>query len=429
MTHATSRRDWIILGLLCLGFTIAYVDRTNLSIALASPEFRRAFDLSDSERGLLNSAFFWSYALLQVPAGFLTDRYGVRVPYAVSFFLWSLVSALSAFAGNIWHLFAFRILLGAGEAIINPASMRWITTHIGEGHRGLAVAILLAGSKFGPAIGAYLSVRLIQSTGWQGMFLILGLGSMVFLVPWLLLVKEDVPVTSALRQQEGRAFRAIWQTPAIYGILIGTVSYNYFNYFNLTWLPAYFVERWGLSLSSMGLYTAFSFVGMAATAIAGGALADALIRRGANAVRVRKAFTIAGLVIASTEIIGSLTASRDVAVLFAFVSMAGLGLMTGNYWALTQTLMPGTAIGRISGVQNFAANVAGILAPALTGWLIQTTGSYNAPMQAIFVVLVVGVAAYVFLVRERYAPKGRMEPDGEAGPVLHRGSGARAGRA
>ncbi|HYO81540.1 MAG TPA: MFS transporter [Bryobacteraceae bacterium] len=397
---------WGVVCLLSLGFTIAYIDRTNLSIALASPSFKQAFGLNDTERGMLNSAFFWSYALCQIPAGFVTDRFGVRWPYAVSFALWSIVSAATAFATALWHLVAFRLLLGVGEAIITPASMRWITTHVPERNRGLAVGILFAGSKFGPALGAWLAVELMSRYGWQTMFLILGLGSLAFLLPWFRYVHDDD--SGAERKAAATAgsadFAAVWRTPAIYGILAGTVAYNYFNYFNLTWLPAYFAEHWGLPLSSMGAYTAFSFLGMAAVAIAGGAVADSMIRRGADPVRTRKAFTIAGLAIASTEIIGSITTSRDVAVTFAIISMAGLGLTTANYWALTQTLMPGGAIGRISGVQNFASNLAGVVAPALTGWLIHVTGSYVAPMRAILFVLLGGIAAYVLLVKRDYAP-------------------------
>ncbi len=397
-------RNWIIVALLSAGFVIAYIDRTNLSIALASPEFRQTFPLTDSQRGLLNSAFFWSYALLQIPAGYVTDRYGVRWPYAISFLLWSLCSAATAFAGNLWQLFACRLLLGAGEAIVTPASLRWIATHIGENHRGLAIGILFAGSKLGPAIGADLSVRLIHGVGWQGMFLILGLGSLVFLVPWLALVTEDKQSPRHEQVHGTTEFGRIWRTPAIYGILVGTVAYNYFNYFNLTWLPAYFVERWGMTLSRMGAYTSFSFLGMAAVAIGGAALADRMVRRGGNAVAIRRAFTVAGLIIASTEILGSLTTSREVAVSFAMISMAGLGLTTANYWALTQSLMPGAAIGRIAGIQNCASNLAGIAAPALTGWLVQTTGSYDAPMRAILFMLLLGVAAYTLVVREKYAP-------------------------
>ncbi len=403
----TQPRVWTIVGLLCLGFTIAYIDRTNLSIALATPEFRSAFGFSDSQRGLLNSAFFWSYALLQVPAGMLTDRYGVKLPYAISFFTWSLVSAATAFAGSVWELFALRVVLGAAEAIVTPASMKWITTHVEEKHRGLAVGILFAGAKFGPAAGAKLAVDLIQSSGWRGMFLILGLGSLLFLIPWMLIVRENRP--PIVVKAAAGSFGNIWRSPTIYGILIGTVAYNYFNYFNLTWLPAYFVERWNLPLSSMGSYTAFSFLGMATMAITGGAVADAFIRRGADAVRVRKAFTIGGLLIASTEIVGSFTESRDIALTFAFISMAGLGLTTANYWALTQTLMPGAAIGRISGIQNLASNLAGIAAPILTGWLVQRTGSYTAPMQAILIFLVAGILAYTFLVRKPKADPVRME--------------------
>ena len=144
---------------------------------------------------------------------------------------------------------------------------------------------------------------------------------------------------------------------------------------------------------------------MAVVAIVAGAAADHLIARGANVIRVRKAFTIAGLAVASTEIVGVLSGSRDVAVIFAIISLAGLGLATANYWALTQTLMPGAAIGRISGVQNFAANLSGIVAPMLTGKLIALTGSYQAPMLAVLFLLTSGILAYIFLVREKFAPK------------------------
>jgi hypothetical protein len=145
---------------------------------------------------------------------------------------------------------------------------------------------------------------------------------------------------------------------------------------------------------------------MATMAAAAGFAADRMIARGGNPVRVRKGFTIAGFVIASTEVFGALSSSVPVALFFAVFSLTGLGLATANYWALTQTLIPGGAIGRIVGVQNCAANLPGIVAPLLSGWLIQRTGSYEAPMQAIWFFLILGIAAYVFLVREKYAPKG-----------------------
>jgi cyanate permease len=116
-------------------------------------------------------------------------------------------------------------------------------------------------------------------------------------------------------------------------------------------------------------------------------------------VTTRRWFTIAGFLVASTEVVGAMAESTDVAKFFAVVSLAGLGLATANYWALTQTLMPGAAIGRISGAQNCASNLAGAVAPFLTGWLKQATGSYTAPMQAIWIILLVGVGAYAVMVR------------------------------
>jgi len=150
----------------------------------------------------------------------------------------------------------------------------------------------------------------------------------------------------------------------------------------------------------------FSFMGMAVVATLAGWAADRMIARGGDPVRVRKGFTIAGFLVASTELIGALSDSSSVALFFAVFSLSGLGLMTANYWALTQTLIPGAAVGRIVGIQNCAANIPGIVAPLLTGWLKQTTGSYDAPMQAIWVFLLAGVAAYVFLVMKKYAPGG-----------------------
>lgn len=403
-----SLNKWIVVALLCLANIIAYVDRTNLSVAIASQEFKDFFQLSDIERGNLSSAFFWSYAFLQVPAGAVADRFGVKWPFAISFLVWSLVSASTGWASSLWQLFAFRILLGFGEAIITPGSLRWIRLNIDERQRGLAIGLFFAGAKLGPAIGAYAAAMLLDAYGWRQMFVILGLGCLIWLGPWLLTVKDDDrAIETAAKKASGQAdvsFWSVFKTPAIYGIIIGTFAYNYFNYFCLTWLPAYFVEQWHMTKMEMGVFTAFSFTGMAVVAILAGTAGDRLIARGWDPIKVRKGFTIAGLAVASTEVIGVMSGSKEIALLFAIVSLAGLGLTTANYWALTQSLMPGAAIGRITGVQNFASNMSGIIAPVVTGRLIAMTGSYEAPMQAILVILATGIAAYIFLVRPKYAP-------------------------
>jgi MFS family permease len=196
-------------------------------------------------------------------------------------------------------------------------------------------------------------------------------------------------------------------SPVIWGTIVASFCYMYFVYFCMTWMPAYFMERRNLSLGKMGLFVFFSFGGMAIVATLSGWAADLLIGRGHSPVTVRKCFTIAGFAVACTELIGARASSLETALVFAVVSLSGLGLATANYWALTQTLIPGAAIGRISGIQNCSCSLAGIVAPILTGWLLQRTRSYEAPMMAILIVLVVGVLCYLLLIREKYAPKAR----------------------
>jgi MFS transporter, ACS family, D-galactonate transporter len=401
-------RRWIILALVTLGVLIAYIDRADLSVALATKEFISFFHLTDRDRGALNSAFFWSYAFLQLPAGWLVDRYGVKFPYAISFLLYSLLTAATSLGNSAAQLLGLRFLLGVGESVAVPASMRWIRFQFAEKERGLAVGIMMSGTKLGPALGLSIPAWLIAGYGWRMMFVILGVGCLVWLIPWLVLAKNDDRQREQAAVKSSRSptvsFGQIMASPVIWGTIIGTFCYMYFVYYCMTWMPAYLVERRNLSLKSTGLYSFFSFTGMAVMAIISGWVADRMIARGSNPVRVRKGFTIAGFVMASTEVFGAISDSNSAALFFAMFSLTGLGLATANYWALTQTLIPGGAIGRIVGIQNCAANLPGIVAPILTGWLKQATGSYTAPMQAIWFFLILGLAAYIFLVREKYAP-------------------------
>jgi MFS family permease len=402
---------WAVIGVLSLGMIIAYVSRSALAVPLALPEFIRSFHLSITDRGVLNSAFFWTYAVLQIPAGWVVDRYGVKFPYFLGFTIWCLASASTALTRSIPQLIVVQVVLGAGQAVVAPASYRWIRYHFVEKERGLAVGLYMTGTKIGPAVGAPLAAWLIGMYDWRVMFVLIGLGGLVWLVPWLLLVSnDDRQLERAAVKKDGTLpipFGTVMASPVIWGTIVASFCYMYFVYFCMTWMPAYFMERRHLSLGKMGLYTFFSFGGMALIATLAGWAADRLIGRGHNPVTVRKWFTIAGFSIATTELIGARATSLETALVFAVVSLSGLGLATANYWALTQTLIPGAAIGRISGIQNCACSVAGIVAPILTGWLLQKTGNYEAPMMAVLVALLAGVLSYLFLIREKYAPKAR----------------------
>jgi ACS family D-galactonate transporter-like MFS transporter len=394
---------WPVVGLLTIGVVIAYVDRINLSTAL--PVMRQSLALSPESAGMALSAFFWTYAALQIPSGWLVDRFGVKWPYAIAFLLWSVVSASTALVTTFAGLLVVRLVLGVGESLVTPAAVRYIGSNFAEKQRGFATGIYFSGTKYGPAIGAPIAAYLVRDYGWQLMFLLTGLGCLLWLIPWVLLVQNDNG--AALAPAAGPAREISWgsmfTSPVMWGTFLATFCYMYFVYFCMTWMPTYFKDRHGLSLTDSGWFTFMSFGGMATLAIAGGWAADRLIARGFNAVSVRKAFIITGFVLAFTEIIGAFTESAPITLFFAVFSLSGLGLATANYWALTQTLVPGKALGRVAGIQNTAASIAGIAAPWLTGWMVQQTGRFNAPLMAVGFWLALGVGCYVFLVREKYA--------------------------
>lgn len=409
-TKDDALQKWTIVGLLSFGAIIAYVSRSNLAVALTLPSFIHSFGLSETGRGEVNSSFFWAYAALQIPAGWVVDRYGVKWSYALCLLFWCLASAGTCLVTTLDQLILLRLLVGAGEAVSVPASARWVRTNFPERRRGLAMGLYMTGTKIGPAIGAPLAVWLLTNHSWRSMFFILGIGGLLWLIPWIWIVKDQRPdrhSTKSARTVLASRLKlsTIIASPVIWGTVIATFSYMYFVYYCLTWMPAYLTEQRHLSLSQMGMYTFFGFGGMAVVAALAGWMADFVIGKGGNPVTVRKWFTIVGFAFAGTELIGAQSSSLAVALTFSIISLSGLGLATANYWALTQTLIPAPAIGRISGIQNCAASIAGVVAPIFTGWLKQRTGSYHAPMFGCFAFLVVGVLSYLFMVKSRYAPR------------------------
>jgi MFS family permease len=296
-----------------------------------------------------------------------------------------------------------RIVLGIGESIVTPASIRYIRKNFAEHERGLPIGIYMSGTKYGPAIGAPIATYLILAFGWRWMFVVTGALCFLWLVPWLLFVRDDQQSSPLPEEGASVSWGALLGAPLMWGTCVATFCYMYFVYFCMTWMPTYFKDRFGLSLTASGWFTFMSFGGMATVAILAGWAADRLIARGRNPVTIRKAFTIVGFLLAFSEVFAAFSHSTAVTLFLAVFSLSGLGLATANYWALTQTLTPASASARVAGIQNTAANMAGIAAPWITGILVQRTGSFNAPLIAVGFWLLVGIACYLFLVGERHA--------------------------
>lgn len=418
MATMTNRRRWAILILLALGGVIAYVDRTSISEVLADHSFRQHLGLTDVDRGMLASAFFWSYAVLQIPMGWLVDRFGVKRPYTIMFLIWCLASAGTGLMSSFAGLLLMRIFTGMGEAIVGPATYRWIRLNFKDESGGTAVGLYLLGTKLGPAIGAPLAAWLIVMHDWRFMFLITGFAGLLWLIPWVFLATNDraayaeaaakkraAAEANKRRVPFGRILRALLSSPVVWGSIICSFCYFYFIFYSMTWMPAYLVEQHGLSLRKSGFYTFFSFLGVAFVALAAGWLADRIVRRGWDAVLVRKSFVVAGFVLAATELFGGYSTSVHAAVFWNILSLSGIGLVSANNLALCRlTLIPTPAVGLVTALQDLAVSFAGIITPIFSGWLLQESGSYDAPMKVIFIFLLVAAGSCIVLYRRKWAP-------------------------
>jgi MFS family permease len=401
---------WGIVLLVSFGVLIAYADRSSIASAIAHRSFVEHFHMSDVDRGWLGAAFFWSYALAQMPLGWTVDRYGVKIPYAICFTLWCLATATTGLMTVFTGVILVRSIVGAMEAVVMPASYRWLRDNVPERHSGAAIGIFAMGNKIGTAIGAPFAAWLIASYNWQLMFLVTGLLGLVWLAPWLRFVRHDLPKrnerAAARKHASAVPLRNIISSPVVWGGIIINFCYSYFIFYSMTWMPSYLVEQRGLALATSGLYTFFSFAGIAIVALAAGWTADRIIDHGGDPVRTRKIFVVLGFCGASTVLLGAYTTDLGMALFWNIFSLASLGLASANALALCKvTLIPKPAIGLVAGVQHMAAGLSGGLAASLSGWLLSVTGSYDLPMKVIVIFLAGGAAACVVLLRPEWSPK------------------------
>ena len=315
--------------------------------------------------------------------------------------------AATSLASTVSVLVLFRLLVGAGEAFVAPAAMRYIRAGFEEERRGLAVSLFIVGTKVGPALAFPLATVLVAGFGWRAMFLLVALATL----PWAALYLWQVPPGTAAgrpvldpgKASGGPGPRAeSWSVlaPALsVGHLPRRVQLHVFPGFCVTWMPAYLRDQYGMDLARSGWFTGFSFAGIAAVTTLAGWTADSAIRRGYDAVAVRRGFTIAGLLAASMQAASTLTGSAPLMLFATVFSLSGLGLATANYWALTQSLVPASRSAAAAGMQNAAGHLATVVAPWLTGWLVEHSGRFHAPVQVAGLVLFLGVFAYGYLVR------------------------------
>ena len=404
----TSRR-WAIVGLLFTASLINYFDRATISFAL--PLISTELRLGPEAKGVLLSAFFWSYTLMQIPMGVLADRVNLRYLYAGAFALWSLSQGLMGLASGLGMLIGFRVMLGIGEAIYLPGGSRIVSVLFRPEERGLPCGLFDAGTRTGLVVEGVLVPFMLTHYGWRTTFVFVGFAALAWLLPWFSITPRQLRGprdTTVAPVRLRHSFRALLTNRNLIGVCIGFFCFDYYWYFLVNWLPDYLVTSRGLTIVKAGIFAALPYFVFGASEPIGGWIADRMIRLGYDETRVRKGIVTVAFLMGLFLVPAARVTAPGTAVAL-IIGGCLVGLATGNLLVILQSCAPPEEIGLWTGVYNTVGNVAGILSPIITGFLIAKTGSYTPPFVLAAVLIAVGPLAYWVIV----------------GDISHRGQAAR----
>jgi MFS family permease len=395
-----------------MGVLINYIDRINLSVA--APQLQHQFGLGPAQMGLLFSAFFWSYALLQVPAGMVLDRFGVKRVNRWGTFLWSAASTLIAFTSGFAGIFAARILLGAAEAPGFPASSKATGYWFPRRERSVATSLFDAAAKFSNVIGVPLVAFVIVRFGWRWGFGITAALSFIYFIAFFVLYRdpsEDGKLSGTERDYiinggatpEGQAeagigamFGYLLRNRKVWGLTIGFSAYGYSFYLFLTWLPSYLVKTMHMSILKSAGYAAIPWIAATiADLVVGGWLVDRLVARGNDESRVRKAVIVVGMLFGLAVFGATLTTDPHWAIFWISVALSGLAASAPVGWSIPSLIAPQGGTATIGGIMNFMNNMMGVAAPIITGMIVGATQSFVNAFIVAGVVLLAGIFSYV----------------------------------
>jgi len=411
---------WRIGSLLGAGVLINYFDRISLSVA--GPQLQQTLGLSSTELGWLFSGFFWTYALSQIPAGMILDRWGVTRVGRWSAFLWGVASAITAVSSGFAGIFAARALLGIAEAPSFPANSKATGYWFPRQERASSTALFDAAAKFSNVIGVPLVALAVVHFGWRWGFGLVATLSFVYFAAFYIIYRDPSshPQLSTREREyiaagggspEGQISVStagmlghLLRNRKVWGLSIGFAAYGYCFYLFLTWLPGYLVQTMHMSILKSATFAAIPW--MCATVsdlVVGGWLIDHLIARGHDETRVRKTVLVVGMC-GGLAVFGA-TTTTDPVLAIAWISMAlsGLGAAAPVSWSLPSLIAPRGGVGTVGSIMNFANNVMGAVAPIVTGMIVGSTHSFTNAFLVAGVVLLTGVASFVFLL-------GRIEP-------------------
>lgn len=352
-----------------------YVDRG--AIGVGAPLMKAELGLSATQFGVAVSAFFWVYAPIQLVIGRLCDRLSVYWVFGAGLALWAVSTTLTSMAAGLASLIALRVLLGIGESVAFPGSSKMIAAHVDPSRRGMANGIIGAGLALGPAVGTLAGGLITASFGWRAMFLVFGLITFLWLIPWSAVVR-GIPSADRADCIACVPISKVASRWSLWAMGIAHFCNVYGFYFLLTWLPLFLVQSRGFTIQQMSYLATIAYLGFAVSVFLLGWLSDVWTRSGRDEAAIRRWTVVAGHVIAAVCIIGILVShSLPALVLWLALAGASYGTSTPSLYGIAQMFAGPRASGTWVGVQNALGNTAGLVMPVITGIMIDETGSYT----------------------------------------------------
>jgi MFS family permease len=382
--------------LLAAALFINYFDRGNL--ATASPLLQKELGLSNSELGILFSAFFWSYAPLQPIAGWLAQRFDVRYVLGGGLALWALATTLAGLASSFAVLLVLRVLLGIGESVAYPCNAKFLGQRVAAHQRGRANGLIAVGQSLGPTCGTLVGGLVMAHFGWRLAFIAFGILSLAWLIPWRTATRAGTTAVSAAGAHP-ISYGALLKERSLWGTSLGHFCGNYAYYFMLTWLPLFLINAQGFRLDQMAIIAACIYALQAVSAPTTGWICDRLIIVGAAPNRVLKSAIIIGLCGVAVPMALCAVVGHDLTVALLLIAGVFFGVQSAPLNSITQTLGGPRAAGQWMGIQNLFANFAGVLAPLVTGFIVHRSNNFFWPFAIAAVITLAGVLAYAAVIK------------------------------
>jgi ACS family glucarate transporter-like MFS transporter len=389
----TRRRYWVYF-LLFLFNSICYLDRINMSVAGRS--VAGEFGLSPIQLGYLLSSFLWAYVAMMLPSGRAVDSWGAPRMAAIGAAVWSVAQILSGAATGFGTMILTRLGLGAGEAPTFPVSYRTVREWAPAIERGLAIGCIQAGTMFGPALSAPLVAWLIAATSWRVSFVITGTIGLVWVAVWMGLVStpektswlpeaERRHIVAERRGQEtmadhgGVGYRGLLRSPSMWGLAISQGCAVYSVYLYLSWLPNYLQTARGLSIVNSGLFTSVPFLVGGAVIVLANWISDKVVTPQTRGTGARRIVVVACLALCAVGVAIPFVDSLTMVVILTIFPVSFGGTATATNAALATDLLRSPAdSGRAFAFMVLGGNVFGVLAPIVTGYIVQITGSFSS---------------------------------------------------